>query len=198
MTFPPAHHAHPHPHTHTHTPQQHAQTSPSNAPAPPNATLNAANSSSLSSLSSSSPSSTSTSVAEPFAHITTLRDQDRLLPINNVARIMKQTLPPATKVSKDAKLLVQECLSEFISFVTSEAADRCDAARRKTLSGEDVLVALHELGFEHYAALLRMVLARHRTRPRRPRSASTNGTGQLQGQDQPDWQENDTNTEPGS
>ncbi|CAI4251699.1 BFH_collapsed_G0001680.mRNA.1.CDS.1 [Saccharomyces cerevisiae] len=53
--------------------------------------------------------------------ISTLREQDRWLPINNVARLMKNTLPPSAKVSKDAKECMQECVSELISFVTSEA-----------------------------------------------------------------------------
>jgi histone H3/H4 len=38
---------------------------------------------------------------------------------------MKKCLPTTTKVSKDAKECVQECTSEFISFITSEAAERC-------------------------------------------------------------------------
>ena len=37
--------------------------------------------------------------------------------IANVARIMKNSLPPTAKVSKDAKECVQECVSEFISFI---------------------------------------------------------------------------------
>jgi nuclear transcription Y subunit beta len=49
-----------------------------------------------------------------------VRDQDRLLPIANVARIMKQAVPQSAKISKDAKECVQECVSEFISFVSSE------------------------------------------------------------------------------
>lgn len=49
-----------------------------------------------------------------------LREQDRYLPIANVARIMKRALPENAKIAKDAKECVQECVSEFISFVTSE------------------------------------------------------------------------------
>ena len=49
-----------------------------------------------------------------------VRDQDRLMPIANVARIMKQAVPQSAKISKDAKECVQECVSEFISFVSSE------------------------------------------------------------------------------
>ena len=60
-----------------------------------------------------------------------LREQDRWLPIANVARIMKNTLPPTAKVSKDAKECMQECVSEFISFITSEASDKCLKEKRK-------------------------------------------------------------------
>ena len=49
-----------------------------------------------------------------------VREQDRYLPIANIARIMKRSLPPNAKIAKDAKETVQECVSEFISFITSE------------------------------------------------------------------------------
>lgn len=48
------------------------------------------------------------------------RDQDRYLPIANISRIMKRVLPANAKIAKDAKETVQECLSEFVSFITSE------------------------------------------------------------------------------
>ena len=44
--------------------------------------------------------------------------QDRFLPVANIARIMKRVLPPNEKIAKDAKEAVQECVSEFICFVT--------------------------------------------------------------------------------
>jgi hypothetical protein len=37
-----------------------------------------------------------------------------------VARIMKKSLPDNAKIAKEAKECVQECVSEFISFITSE------------------------------------------------------------------------------
>lgn len=49
-----------------------------------------------------------------------VRDQDRYLPIANISRIMKKALPANGKIAKDAKETVQECVSEFISFITSE------------------------------------------------------------------------------
>lgn len=51
-------------------------------------------------------------------HDASVREQDRFLPIANVSRIMKKALPSNAKISKDAKETVQECVSEFISFIT--------------------------------------------------------------------------------
>ncbi|KAG6388198.1 hypothetical protein SASPL_153397 [Salvia splendens] len=54
-----------------------------------------------------------------------VREQDRFLPIANIGRIMKKGLPANGKIAKDAKDTVQECVSEFISFVTSDALSCC-------------------------------------------------------------------------
>lgn len=91
-----------------------------------------------------------------------LREQDRWLPIANVARLMKYTLPALAKVSKDAKECMQECVSEFISFITSEASDKCVRDKRKTINGEDILYSMHDLGFENYAEVLKIYLAKYR------------------------------------
>jgi len=90
------------------------------------------------------------------------REQDRYLPIANVGRIMKNAVPPTAKIAKDAKECVQECVSEFISFITSEAAEKCMMEKRKTIGGEDVLHGMLSLGFENYAEALKVHLAKLR------------------------------------
>ncbi|SGZ53768.1 CIC11C00000002367 [Sungouiella intermedia] len=111
-----------------------------------------------------------------------IKEQDRYLPIANVARVMKLALPQQAKLSKESKECVQECVSEFISFITSQAIDRCTLEKRKTLNGEDILWAMFTLGFEHYAETLKIYLAKYRefeqmeaerrqsSRKRRPRA----------------------------
>ncbi|KAI8081322.1 histone-fold-containing protein [Halteromyces radiatus] len=91
-----------------------------------------------------------------------LKEQDRFLPIANVARIMKKSLPDNAKIAKEAKECVQECVSEFISFITSEASDRCQQEKRKTINGEDILWAMQSLGFENYAEALKIYLGKYR------------------------------------
>ncbi|CAA0814487.1 Nuclear transcription factor Y subunit B-8 [Striga hermonthica] len=53
-----------------------------------------------------------------------VREQDRFLPIANIGRIMKKALPTNGKIAKDAKDTVQECVSKFISFATSNGGAR--------------------------------------------------------------------------
>ncbi|PQP93155.1 nuclear transcription factor Y subunit B-3-like [Prunus yedoensis var. nudiflora] len=90
------------------------------------------------------------------------REQDRFLPIANVSRIMKKALPANAKISKDAKETVQECVSEFISFVTGEASDKCQREKRKTINGDDLLWAMTTLGFEEYVEPLKVYLQKYR------------------------------------
>eukprot|EP00475_Leptophrys_vorax_P006526 TRINITY_DN14041_c0_g1_i1.p1 TRINITY_DN14041_c0_g1~~TRINITY_DN14041_c0_g1_i1.p1 ORF type:complete len:196 (-),score=7.78 TRINITY_DN14041_c0_g1_i1:581-1168(-) len=91
-----------------------------------------------------------------------VREQDRFLPIANISRIMKKALPQNAKIAKDAKETVQECVSEFISFITSEASDKCQREKRKTINGDDLLWAMSTLGFEDYVEPLKVYLHRYR------------------------------------
>ncbi|RPA86903.1 CCAAT-binding transcription factor subunit A [Ascobolus immersus RN42] len=91
-----------------------------------------------------------------------VKEQDRWLPIANVARIMKTALPENAKIAKEAKECMQECVSEFISFITSEASEKCQQEKRKTVNGEDILFAMTSLGFENYAEALKIYLTKYR------------------------------------
>lgn len=91
-----------------------------------------------------------------------VKEQDRWLPIANVARIMKNALPDNAKIAKEAKECMQECVSEFISFVTSEASEKCQQEKRKTVNGEDILFAMTSLGFENYSEALKVYLSKYR------------------------------------
>ncbi|XP_051126831.1 nuclear transcription factor Y subunit B-7 [Andrographis paniculata] len=95
-------------------------------------------------------------------HHSSNKEQDRFLPIANVGRIMKKVIPGNGKISKDAKETVQECVSEFISFVTGEASDKCQREKRKTINGDDILWAIMTLGFEDYVNPLKLYLTKYR------------------------------------
>ena len=84
------------------------------------------------------------------------------LPVANISRLMKQTLPPSYKISREAKETMSVFVSEFILFLTSEASDRCADEKRKTITGEDLLNAMKTLGFEHYEMVCRIWLSKNR------------------------------------
>lgn len=106
--------------------------------------------------------SSSINNSDEFPGDSVIKEQDRLLPIANVGRIMKQILPPNAKISKEGKETMQECVSEFISFVTGEASDKCQREKRKTVNGDDICSALSTLGFDEYAEPLKMYLHKFR------------------------------------
>jgi nuclear transcription Y subunit beta len=90
------------------------------------------------------------------------KEHDQFLPIANVSRIMKKSLPANAKISKEAKETVQECVSEFISFITGEASDKCQREKRKTTNGDDLLWSMTTLGFEKYVEPLKGYLNKYR------------------------------------
>lgn len=85
------------------------------------------------------------------------------LPIANVSRLMRQSLLANHKLSAGSKTMMQECVQEFIAFITCEAQERADGQRRSTLNGDDVLHALTVLGFDEYAKMGKIWLSRYRT-----------------------------------
>jgi len=91
-----------------------------------------------------------------------VREQDRLLPIANISRIMKRALPSNAKMSKESKSCIQECVSEFIGFITSEASDRLVEDKRKTITGDDVIDSMRALGFDAYMGFLQVFLQKYR------------------------------------
>eukprot|EP00238_Polyblepharides_amylifera_P008826 CAMPEP_0196579230 /NCGR_PEP_ID=MMETSP1081-20130531/19513_1 /TAXON_ID=36882 /ORGANISM="Pyramimonas amylifera, Strain CCMP720" /LENGTH=104 /DNA_ID=CAMNT_0041898747 /DNA_START=230 /DNA_END=544 /DNA_ORIENTATION=+ len=90
---------------------------------------------------------------------------------------MKKALPTNAKIAKDAKETVQECVSEFISFITSEASDKCQREKRKTINGDDLLWAMSTLGFEDYVEPLKVYLHKYRETEGEKATLSKQGEG---------------------
>ncbi|GLT28919.1 hypothetical protein SLA2020_038210 [Shorea laevis] len=94
-------------------------------------------------------------------------EQDQMLPMANVGQIMRQVLPPRAKISKQAKQTMQECATEFISFVTGEASDKCHKENRRTVNGDDICWALAALGLDDYAEAIVRYLHKYREAERK-------------------------------
>merc|ERR1719330_2192061 len=86
-------------------------------------------------------------------------------------------VPQSGKVAKEARECVQECVSEFISFITSEASERCQAEKRKTINGEDILFAMSTLGFDNYVEPLKLYLQKYREAMKGERQIESELTG---------------------
>ncbi|KAL8462180.1 hypothetical protein ACS0TY_032492 [Phlomoides rotata] len=84
------------------------------------------------------------------------------MPVANVLRIMRRILPPHAKISEDAMDSILECVTEFISFITSEANALCRQEYRRTITAEDLLKAMTKLGFDNYAEALTTFFNKHR------------------------------------
>ena len=65
------------------------------------------------------------------------------MPIAIIAKIMARELSHLgyAKISHDAKTLMQEASTEFICFIMSEANDQALQAKRKSVSGQDIINA---------------------------------------------------------
>ncbi|KAG8076034.1 hypothetical protein GUJ93_ZPchr0006g44497 [Zizania palustris] len=77
-------------------------------------------------------------------------------------RIMRRVLPTHAKISEEAREVIQECVSEFISFITGEANDWCHREHRKTVTADDLVWAMQRLGFDDYVMPLSVYLWRMR------------------------------------
>jgi len=81
-----------------------------------------------------------------------MREQDRFLPLANIGKIMARQLAYTghAKISDDTKKLMQECATEFICVMMSEANDQAAQAKRKAVSGQDIInscvaMEIHEM-----------------------------------------------------
>ncbi|XP_004293185.1 PREDICTED: nuclear transcription factor Y subunit B-8-like [Fragaria vesca subsp. vesca] len=101
-------------------------------------------------------------VVSPRQPVQIVHEHNQYMPIANVIRIMRRILPLYAKISDDAKEIVQECVSEYISFITGEANEHCQQEQRKTVTAEDVLWAMGKLGFDDYIEPLSLFLTKYR------------------------------------
>lgn len=87
---------------------------------------------------------------------------DHHMPAAIITRIMRRVLPGHARISDDAREAIQECVSEFIGFITEEAKEKCQLESRRVLTANDLLAAMEALGFDNYVETLTLFLSRHR------------------------------------
>ena len=61
-----------------------------------------------------------------------------------------QARSAAALEDEDWRPRLQAVQMRFISFITSEACEKCITDKRKTINGDDLLYSMNVLGFERY------------------------------------------------
>jgi len=75
---------------------------------------------------------------------------------------MRHGSPPNSKITSDAKEAVDNCLVEFCAVFIAAAVEECRRDKRTTVTGDDLILALTNLGFEDYVRPLALYLRRYR------------------------------------
>lgn len=91
---------------------------------------------------------------EDFEFIMDSDNSDLSLPINNIGRMMKLSIPGSAKISRESKMLMQQISKDFIGCISSQAGEICTSNKRRVLNGEDIINALSSFGFGDYTGTL--------------------------------------------
>ena len=96
------------------------------------------------------------------------------MPIAIIQKIMARELSHLgyAKISHDAKTLVQEAATEFICFIMSEANDQALQAKRKSVSGQDIINACDSMDMREMVQPMTNALP-HLQPPKRVRGKAT-------------------------
>ncbi|CAN6197971.1 unnamed protein product [Urochloa humidicola] len=82
------------------------------------------------------------------------------IPMLTVARIMRHASPRDSKITTEAEAVTQ-CVAEFNAVVTHAAVEECRQDRRTTVTGDDLILAMKNLGFDDYVEPLTLYLDRY-------------------------------------
>lgn len=90
------------------------------------------------------------------------RPEDLNLPSAVVSRIVKDALPPGTKVSKEAQAAIAKAASVFVLYATSCSNESATKSNRKTIHGQDVINAMEDMEFHKFVRPLEASLESER------------------------------------
>lgn len=88
------------------------------------------------------------------------KPEDLNLPNAVVTRIIKETLPEGVSLSKEARSAIAKAASVFVLYSTSTALTVTQKNKKKTLTAQDVLLAMKEIEFEKFIRPLEESLER--------------------------------------
>ncbi|KVH93563.1 Histone-fold [Cynara cardunculus var. scolymus] len=100
----------------------------------------------------------------------------QILPWKRVLHASQKLKAKSVEYSLRDQETIQECASEFLSFVTGEASDKCHKENRKTVNGDDICWALASLGFDDSSEAIVRYLSKYREFERERAAASSSAT----------------------
>ena len=83
-----------------------------------------------------------------------LREQDRLMPLSIVAKLMAKELPRNAKITRESKEAMQEMVSEIMLFISAEAMDISLAAGDRAMHVDSLAAACRALDLAEIADVL--------------------------------------------
>ena len=86
------------------------------------------------------------------------RPEEFSLPMTTINRVIKESLPEGTIVSKEAKLALMKATCVFILYSTSISNEFAAKAKRRTLHAEDLFQALEDMELTEFVPELRAML----------------------------------------
>ena len=134
-------------------------------------------------------------IEDPRPPLQPLREQDRLLPLANVARLSSRCLGKDPKVSRESKLILQELLTEHLCFNTSEAHDVSIRACHKAILNEDILKSFEDLDLGSFTPAMRYGMRHHpsyRNRAAKPKGVNAVKPAEKESSDRTDDADYDT------
>lgn len=82
------------------------------------------------------------------------------LPLTAVNKILKASLPEGAIATKDAKSAFSKAAGIFVLYITSCANDMAKGQKRQTITAQDIIAALNELGYSAFLPHIEATLAK--------------------------------------
>lgn len=90
------------------------------------------------------------------------RIQDLYLPISNVSRIIRDSLPANQSVDRETRIAIARATSVFIMYLASSAAANAEKGNHKIFTANDVFEAIEEMEFNSFLPPMKEALAVYR------------------------------------
>ncbi|KAI3630680.1 hypothetical protein MIR68_012115 [Amoeboaphelidium protococcarum] len=89
-------------------------------------------------------------------------NEDLSLPKATISKLIADYLPDGVKCSQEARDVIQDCLTEFIHLLTTQANDVCSKSTKKVILPQHITEALEQLGFGTFNQELESLLDEHK------------------------------------